>query len=297
MNTATVTAPTGSIEVDATNNTATDTDTITRRADLGVTKTDNVTTAGPGDVLSYQIVVSNIGPSDVTGAQVTDNFPAQLGSVTFTSTAAGGATGNTASGSVNISQTLNLPVGGSVTYLVSATVSDSATSNILNKVTVTAPTGTTEINTANNTATDEDTLLPGVDLSITKTNNATSVTANRNTTYTIVVSNAGPNAANGATVTDTFAALLSNVTYTSVASGGATGNTASGSNNLNETVNLPSGSSITYTVQGLVDAAAAGQTLVNTATVTAPNTVTELNPNNNTATDTDPIDELLAQLS
>ncbi|MCA9170226.1 MAG: DUF11 domain-containing protein, partial [Planctomycetales bacterium] len=297
VNTATVTAPTGSIEIDTANNTATDTDTIVRQVDLAVTKTDNVTTAGPGDVLNYVIVVTNNGPSDAVGAQVTDTFPAQLTSISFTSTAAGGATGNTASGTGNLSETLTLPSGASVTYQISATVVDSATTDILNTVTVAAPVGTTETDTANNTASDQDTLIPGVDLAITKTNGTTGVSAGRNTTYTIVVTNNGPNAVTGATVADTFSALLSNITYTSSVTGGATGNTASGTGNLNDTVNMPSGSTITYTVQALVDINAVGQSLVNTATVTAPNTVRELNPNNNSATDTDTIDELLAQLS
>jgi uncharacterized repeat protein (TIGR01451 family) len=47
------------------------------------------------------------------------------------------------------------------------------------------------------------------DLSITKTDGITSVTAGGSLTYTIRASNAGPDNATGATVTDTFPAFVS----------------------------------------------------------------------------------------
>ena len=49
----------------------------------------------------------------------------------------------------------------------------------------------------------------------------------------------------------------------------ATGFTASGSGNINDTVNLPVGATITYTLIANIASGATG-TLVNTATVTAP---------------------------
>ena len=67
--------------------------------------------------------------------------------------------------------------------------------------------------------------------------------------------------------------------------GGATGN-ASGSGNLNETVTIPSGGSVTYTVVATISPAATGN-LVNTATVAAPAGTTDVAPANNSATDTD----------
>jgi uncharacterized repeat protein (TIGR01451 family) len=71
---------------------------------------------------------------------------------------------------------------------------------------------------------------------------------------------------------------------------GAGGGTcaASGSGNLNNTVNLPSGGSVTYTASCTISASATG-TLSNTATVTAPAGVTDPAPGNNSATDTDTV--------
>ena len=52
------------------------------------------------------------------------------------------------------------------------------------------------------------------------------------------------------------------------------------------TVNLPVGASVTFTVTATISAAATG-TLSNTATITPPGGVTDPNPGNNSATDTD----------
>ncbi len=105
------------------------------------------------------------------------------------------------------------------------------------------------------------------DLSITKTDGVASVTPGGTTTYTITASNAGTSAANPATVTDTFPAACTSVSYTSTATGGATGNTASGSGNINDAaLNLPAGSSVTYTATCSINPGASGS-LANTATI------------------------------
>src|SRR5437016_7169432 len=83
-NTASVTAPAGTNDP-AGNNSATDNNTvITPTADLSITKTDGVTSINQGATLTYTIVASNAGPSAVVAATVSDVFPAQLSSVTWT---------------------------------------------------------------------------------------------------------------------------------------------------------------------------------------------------------------------
>src|SRR6185312_11027181 len=219
------------------NNSATDTDGVAATADLSVTKTDGVVSATAGGSVTYTIVFSNAGPSTATGATAADTFPAACTTVTWTSVAAGGATGNTASGSGNISNSLNLPVGGSVTYTATCNISASATGTLSNTATITAPAGVTDPTPGNNSATDTDTLGASADLSVTKTDGVTTATAGGSVTYTIVFSNAGPSVATGATAADTFPASLT-CTWTSVAAGGATGNTASGSGNISNSLNL-----------------------------------------------------------
>ena len=130
------------------------------------------------------------------------------------------------------------------------------------------------------------------DLSITKTDGVTSVNAGGTATYTIVASNAGPDAVNGATVADTFPAACTSVSWTCTGAGGGTC-TANGSGNISDTVNLPSGGSVTYTAACAVSSGASGS-LANTATVAGIGGVAEVNPANNSATDTDTINSIAA---
>jgi len=283
-NTATVTAPAGVSDPTPGNNSATDSDTLGANADLAITKTDGVTTATAGGSVTYTITASNAGPSNATGATVADTFPASL-TCTWTCVGAGGGT-CTAAGSGNINDTVNLPSGGSVTYTASCAVSAAAAGTLSNTATVAAPAGVTDPTPGNNSATDSDTLAASSDLSITKTDGVTTVTAGGSTTYTITASNAGPSNATGATVADTFPASLT-CSWTCVGAGGGTC-TAAGSGNINDTVNLPAGGSTTYTASCTISAAATG-TLANTATVAAPAGVTDPTPGNNSATDSDTI--------
>ena len=68
----------------------------------------------------------------------------------------------------------------------------------------------------NNSASDTDTIDTSADLSVSKSDGVTSVTAGAATvhTYTITVSNAGPSDATGVSLTDTFPAGFSRGTVT-----------------------------------------------------------------------------------
>jgi uncharacterized repeat protein (TIGR01451 family) len=279
VNTATVSATSAS-DPNQANNSATDTDVLSGSADLAITKTDGITVATPGGSVTYTITASNAGPSNVSGATVADTFPASL-TGTWTCAGAGGGT-CTAAGAGNISDSVNLPAGGSATYTVSATIAAAATGMLTNTATVSA--SVTDPVPGNNSATDTDTLNPSADLAITKTDGVVTVNPGGSVTYTITASNAGPSAITGATVADTFPASLT-ATWTCVGAGGGTC-TAAGSGNISDNVDLPVGASVTYTATATVSPAAAG-VLTNTATVAS--SVTDPNPASNSATDTDTI--------
>src|SRR5439155_676927 len=196
-------------DTDTGNNTASDDDSLTPRADLQVTKVDHkggsstTSSAGtvvPGAGLVYTVTVSNSGPSNAVGATVADTFPANYGSPIWTATGSSG-TSFSATGSGNIADTVTIPAGGSVTYTVSGTVSSAATGTLSNTATTADPSGTTDPTPANNSATDSDSLTPQADLYVTKTA-PTSVLINDNLDYTITVKNNGPSNNAGFTLTD-----------------------------------------------------------------------------------------------
>jgi uncharacterized repeat protein (TIGR01451 family) len=157
-NTATVTASGGVIDPVPGNNSATDNDTLSAQADLSITKSDGLTTAAPGEAITYTIVAANAGPSDAPGATVTDVVPAALTGATWTCVGAGGGT-CTAAGAGNINDTVDLPVGGSVTYQLSAIINPSATGTLSNTATVAPPGGVTDPVPGNNSATDSTLLI------------------------------------------------------------------------------------------------------------------------------------------
>lgn len=131
---------------------------------------------------------------------------------------------------------------------------------------------------------------PQADVAIT--NGTASVVTGTTATYTVVVSNAGPDAANGAAVAMSFSATspaLANLSWScGGALGGASCGAASGTGALAATANLPAGSSLTYTVTGSVPLDATG-TVESTATVSVGAPSTDPNLANNSATDSDPV--------
>lgn len=130
------------------------------------------------------------------------------------------------------------------------------------------------------------TLCLEYDLTITKTNGVSSVTAGTQTTYTIVVTHAGGDPVSTATVTDTMPAGFDGVTWTCVGVGATC--TSAGTGDISDAVgSLDSGDTVTYTVTGTVSELAEG-TITNDATVFGESGV-DTNPQNNGATDVDQV--------
>jgi uncharacterized repeat protein (TIGR01451 family) len=125
---------------------------------LSITKTDGLDAVAAGAGVTYTIVVSNAGPSAVTGAAVTDTFPAVLAVTSWTCTATAGSSCTATGAGNNRTGTVSLTNGGSATYTANATVSASAAASIVNTATVAAPAGTSDPNPADNSATDTDLL-------------------------------------------------------------------------------------------------------------------------------------------
>lgn len=261
-------------------------------ADLSITNTDGETNAVPGATVTYMIVASNAGTDPAASASVTDTFPAACASVAWTCSGAGGGSCS-AAGAGNISDTVNLPAGASVTFTATCTIGADATGVLTNTAVISS--SITDSNPANNSATDSDTLTPQADLSINVTDGVTGALPGTAVTYTIVASNAGPSNAPATTVTDIMPPPLTGVTWTCVGAGGATC-TAAGSGNINDTVNLPAGASVIYTVTATLSPGASG-TLSNTATVTADGAIADTVPGNNSATDSDTIGILTFAIS
>jgi uncharacterized repeat protein (TIGR01451 family) len=132
------------------------------------------------------------------------------------------------------------------------------------------------------------TFIPGgvltTDLSVTKTDNLANAEPGDTITYTITAANVG-NPANGARLVDDVPSLLTNVSWTAIYSGGASG-TGNGTGDIDLTIpTLPSGGGVAITVSGLIPTGSAGGTLRNDVTIFPPFNRADSNTTNNTATD------------
>ena len=121
------------------NNSAIDVDSLTPQADLSIVKTDGAASTVPGTPITYSLIVSNAGPSAVSGAIVTDLLPAALNAASWTCTASAGGSCGAASGTGDIVTTVALQAGATATYTLSAVVDAAATGNLTNTATVAAP--------------------------------------------------------------------------------------------------------------------------------------------------------------
>src|SRR5207249_4784585 len=209
----------GTTDTNTGNNSATDDDTLTPQVELSISKDDGKTSAVPGTADTYTITVSNTGPSDAIGATVSDNVPGALTGATWTCTPSSGST--CGSGTGDISETVAIRSGGTLTYTLTGTISASARGTLSNTASETPGAGETDTSGGNDSSNDTDTLTPQVNLAISKTDGKANAVPGTADTYTITVTNAGPSDALNATVTDNVPATLTGASWSCVASSGS----------------------------------------------------------------------------
>jgi len=154
--------------------------------DLATTKTVDKANAVGGDVLTYSVSVTNVGPGPAKNVSVTDTFPAGQGKSPETRQL------GTLYTNVQKTETFQLTVVCSTTDGTVLTNSASASGTDMG--------GGAEDNLANNTAT-ASTTIHAPKLSVTKTASGTGL-AGEAITYNVVVSNTGSGTATNVTVKD-----------------------------------------------------------------------------------------------
>jgi len=176
------------------NNSSTATVTVVRRTDLKTEKS-GPTEAVAGLDITYTLTVTNLGPSAASGGVVTDTLPV---STTFRSASAGcGALGQVVTCTVGA-----LGVNKSQTFTVSVGIDPAFLGSLTNTVTVAG--NETDLNPANNTTSFKTAVRAEADLAVSKTDFPDPVVPGRTLTYTVVVTNLGPSAAQNVTLTDSL---------------------------------------------------------------------------------------------
>ncbi|MEZ6136941.1 MAG: SdrD B-like domain-containing protein [Pirellulaceae bacterium] len=270
-------------------NTTTEPTAIQSEIDLAIDKRDLTDPVKPGESFTYELVVTNNGPSAATSVVVTDNLPdgIQVNSATSTvGTVTIPASAQDTTAANNDDLTVAIPTlanGATATVTINATVlpGTRGTNNVLTNVSSVATTDTNFIETVttNNTDSEDTTLNPEIDLRISKVDSVDPITPGSSLTYTIVVTNDGPSTATNVNLSDT---LPAGVTFTSVSS---TQGTATQANGVVTAAlgSLAPAASATVTLIVGVNTTATGD-ITNTATVSG--TETEVTTTNNSATAT-----------
>jgi uncharacterized repeat protein (TIGR01451 family) len=136
----------------------------------------------------------------------------------------------------------------------------------------------------NNSASASGTASVITDLSITKTDGRTTAVPGQRLTYTITVTNGGPSPVVGATVIDLQPPGFGGVTWFCTTTPGGSCALASGTGNVDTTVDLPNGGVATIIVTGVVSPDAEG-IFTNSASVQPPPGATDPDTSNNTTAD------------
>ena len=293
QNTATVDGT--RFDPDPLNDSASHTTTVTAApalsTDLRVTKTDGRTSVLGGTRLDYTLTVTNNGPDGATGVSVVDTIPTGTTLIT-----AGANAPNPSQGSCPTTTpttvTCNL---GALANGASATITISVNTPVVLADTVKTNSATVsgaQVDPAplNNTGTDDTTLTaapppPETDLRVTKTDGQTSVVGGTRLNYTLTVTNNGPDAATGVSVTDTIPTGTTLVTAAPNAPAASQGScpTITVNTVTCNLGNLANGASATITISVDTSAVLADTVKTNSATVSGGET--DPTPGNNTGTD------------
>ncbi|HEX6834801.1 MAG TPA: FG-GAP-like repeat-containing protein, partial [Rudaea sp.] len=233
----------------AENNTAFVRVPIVLSADAHIAISDNADTVAAGDSPTYTIIVGNDGPSDIGQASVLLTPPAEFLNLTWTC-ATNGLGACSASGSAAINDAVALPSGAQLTYTVHGMLSPSFAGPIFSlSAGVVSAVG--DPASGNEIATDSDSVAYIGDVSVSVDLASSFAVINRLSRYTVVVANSGPSQIGGVQIGSAAPTGLTAVTWSCVVAGGASCG-GSGNGALADTVTLPPGSSVRYTVTGIV---------------------------------------------
>lgn len=273
-------------------------------ADLSVTIDDGRTDCNATVPTSYTIIASNkANPASTLNAvnvPLSVTLPPNVTATTWTCVNhAGTATCGAAAGSGSPNgATFSANPGGAVRYVVNLGIGSACPhpggQTATAAVPVVVPTSSgnrTDPTPGDNTSSDTD--LPGGDLSISLNSAATQFCSGQTLTYTLIVANsAGSATARGVGVSlplgdPPFNPGLTHWAVTATSGGASVVNGSSGGVPLASTVDLPAGSSVTYTVNAYVRSSYDTSPLTQTATLSVPGGYLDSNPANNSNSESD----------
>lgn len=135
-------------------NAAVDVDTLTPLADVFISVSDGQVTTTAGSLITYTLLITNIGPSTVNGVTVTDVFPGALENMVWSCAGVSGGVCPASGAGHIVTNTVYLLPNARVTFVAVGWVALTASGPLTNTATITTPPGVTDPQTNNNTSTD-----------------------------------------------------------------------------------------------------------------------------------------------
>ena len=243
--------------------TASDTTTVPAQPNIVLSKTDGVTTAAPGQTLTYTLTFTNTGVGPAHNVTITDTLPT---GVSYQSCSLGSLAGSCSAsgGTVTFTLTNPLAAGGSASVTITVLVTASGPATLTNTATL------NYTDSANNprpavTASDTTTVPAQPNIVLSKTDGVTTAAPGQTLTYTLTFTNTGAGAAHNITISDV---LPVGVSYQSCDAGalGGTCSVSGGTVTFTLTNPLAAGGSASVTITVVVTAGGPA-TLTNTATL------------------------------
>jgi uncharacterized repeat protein (TIGR01451 family) len=287
-NTATVTS--GTTDPDTTNNSSTATTGIaaisSASADLSIDSMFGSTGAASGSTFSFQVVISNKGPSTAHHVQLTDNVPANATFVSATVSDPIGAfpcvtpaVGTSGTITCTVSSLDLRSASDQPAFIFTFRINNGVSAGTVLTNTATISADETDPNSANNSASRTTTVT-----SQTASADVAVATSGGADTFVVTVSNAGPNDAAGVTLTDAIPSGSTFASWTQTSGPQFTCSTpaADGTGTISCTIGIfpgVEGKTITAVFELTLNTSAQ---VTNTATVSS--STTDPRPDNNTST-------------
>ncbi|NDD64944.1 MAG: DUF11 domain-containing protein, partial [Acidobacteria bacterium] len=281
------TAGSGFFDPSTATNVATVQGVFSPEANLAISKSNSQVSVVAGTSTSYQIDVTNLGPSDATGINIVDTVPAAISITSSACVETGGSCGvNATAGNVVSYTGASLPAGGGrlLRIIVTGTIRGDASGTISNTATVETPSGAahTDPDPSNNSATDVDQVVQQADLVLTLNGPTGSVFAGNRITYTLRIQNRGPSKAPGAQVSNPLPPSLEGASWSCQATSGSACAAATGTGGVNTQVDLDLNGQVTFVLNATV-ARNFGGSLANSAAVSTPSGTDDPVTSNNVA--------------